>query len=745
VGRDKPRGHFAASRLFASGFNCQTNICGGALRAAGARKGGNRMLRRGLTIPLDAHSCLPGENSDLGPLCGREMIQRAGSTSPASVDDDGDFTLVAKGATERRAIGLSNAARKCLDKNDLEKCYLYVKEALALNPNCVPAQELLELVERNPRHDFVTRSLPSSFQFGKAKSPSQQSPCNQPPPCEQLSPGTRRELFRTNMEDSPEPKRNGTSLVRASGRRNPYRRSLESTRSVGEWGKSNSFSEGLGPGHREPFGLALSRTKSSSGVADGPNVFSPDPSFSTTKRMRTSLDSVGALYFKRMSLDEGGAESNNFTGSVSSMMDDPDQDKTSGFSPPYGRSEKEPLREPTLSQSPTLIRKRGMSQRTPPEVALPFETAAAEMQNFEEEESRFLSPQTFSKADLLLPESGSSAMSGIEGPMRTTSPIINQQKVVRNLAAEAEIHGDGVEEEKGESTSEPMEFPDSAIKTKSKKRSFMRKGKSKHKSKTIPKMRHGKENGGNQCKPALSSFPHVWIKSNMAKTPGRLQCEPRLPEMVHQTPTREQLAAGATDSIEVAEQIAACKNAGIKLVALDFDNTLINIHTKGKWKSTAEELVMQVRPVFMKLIPEIWRANMLLSIVSFSPQVQIIKQLLSKLYGSKLKLGVNTFVCGALPLTTSRTPGRAHVNSIGIASPKGKTEHLRKVCEEYCDAHRGATHLKPHEILLIDDDLRNIDEARKNRNRAILFRNSEPDDHAAEKKFLADLSMRKWC
>lgn len=63
-------------------------------------------------------------------------------------------------------------------------------------------------------------------------------------------------------------------------------------------------------------------------------------------------------------------------------------------------------------------------------------------------------------------------------------------------------------------------------------------------------------------------------------------------------------------------------------LALDFDLTVIDIHTGGAWQGTAEELATHVRPLFKHLILAACEANMSVAIVTFSPQVPMIRAVL---------------------------------------------------------------------------------------------------------------------
>ena len=79
-------------------------------------------------------------------------------------------------------------------------------------------------------------------------------------------------------------------------------------------------------------------------------------------------------------------------------------------------------------------------------------------------------------------------------------------------------------------------------------------------------------------------------------------------------------------------------NRGIRLVAIDFDMTLLDKHTGGHWYKSAEDLRCCIRPVFLRLIPALVKKGLAVAIVSFSPQVGLIKNLLALAFPT-IKLG----------------------------------------------------------------------------------------------------------
>ena len=67
---------------------------------------------------------------------------------------------------------------------------------------------------------------------------------------------------------------------------------------------------------------------------------------------------------------------------------------------------------------------------------------------------------------------------------------------------------------------------------------------------------------------------------------------------------------------------------GIKMVAVDFDLTLVSVHTNGSWIFTARPLASRIRPGFPEFFREILRQGLCLSIVTFSPQVELVRDVL---------------------------------------------------------------------------------------------------------------------
>ncbi len=59
---------------------------------------------------------------------------------------------------------------------------------------------------------------------------------------------------------------------------------------------------------------------------------------------------------------------------------------------------------------------------------------------------------------------------------------------------------------------------------------------------------------------------------------------------------------------------------GINFLALDFDQTVIDIHTGGRFTGSSSELASHVRPIFSSLVNAAHEAGIKIAIVTFSPQ-----------------------------------------------------------------------------------------------------------------------------
>eukprot|EP00558_Chaetoceros_sp_UNC1202_P010071 CAMPEP_0197240970 /NCGR_PEP_ID=MMETSP1429-20130617/7134_1 /TAXON_ID=49237 /ORGANISM="Chaetoceros sp., Strain UNC1202" /LENGTH=184 /DNA_ID=CAMNT_0042700723 /DNA_START=21 /DNA_END=575 /DNA_ORIENTATION=- len=165
--------------------------------------------------------------------------------------------------------------------------------------------------------------------------------------------------------------------------------------------------------------------------------------------------------------------------------------------------------------------------------------------------------------------------------------------------------------------------------------------------------------------------------------------------------------ARAGFSSQYEEAVAHLMNKGINFLALDFDQTVIDIHTGGRFKGTIPELSSHVRPMFSHLISSAHAAGIKIAIVTFSPQTQHIAQVLETLFPE--------FAHDIV------IRGRDHSFLYeGNGMKKGKQPFMASAVEELLTKNTKMMITK-NTTLLVDDDPRNIRLALKDGVRAILL------------------------
>ncbi|KAJ8602527.1 hypothetical protein CTAYLR_001309 [Chrysophaeum taylorii] len=174
-------------------------------------------------------------------------------------------------------------------------------------------------------------------------------------------------------------------------------------------------------------------------------------------------------------------------------------------------------------------------------------------------------------------------------------------------------------------------------------------------------------------------------------------------------------------------QIAAAKlrDAGIKLLAIDFDQTLVSTHTGGVWQKTAEVLAQRVRPCMKRLVRTAIAHGINVAIVTFSPQVELISEVLA--------LSFPTDWHQARARSPSIVSYRSQILVRGLdkswayhgdGTCDGKQPHLASVAEEL--SLRRATLVTKKSTLLVDDDVNNIERALRHGVNAVLCSPQDP-------------------
>ena len=173
--------------------------------------------------------------------------------------------------------------------------------------------------------------------------------------------------------------------------------------------------------------------------------------------------------------------------------------------------------------------------------------------------------------------------------------------------------------------------------------------------------------------------------------------------------------ATATYPKSISTAIARLQELEINFLAIDFDQTILDVHTGGQWKGTLDELLPHVRPVFTQLIRAAVDANIKVAVVTFSPQIKIIRGVLDHIVGIEVSQGI--------PIRG----GDRSWQYKGGGSKKGKQSHMASAVEEL-ETHNKDLEVTKSTTLLLDDDANNIRHALVDHTRAIWFNPKKPND-----------------
>lgn len=159
----------------------------------------------------------------------------------------------------------------------------------------------------------------------------------------------------------------------------------------------------------------------------------------------------------------------------------------------------------------------------------------------------------------------------------------------------------------------------------------------------------------------------------------------------------------------------------VKLLAIDFDLTLISMHTGGRWWGSAETLARSVRPMFKTIIPRAMSLGIEVAICTMSQQAHLVSRVMQLSMPRDCDTGKITVRGGE--------KGRLVTEDGDLDPALGlegscKQRHIASVVQ--ARLARGDSNLQPHEVLLIDDDSMNIQEALENGTRGLLFSPDNP-------------------
>jgi lysophospholipase L1-like esterase len=236
----------------------------------------------------------------------------------------------------------------------------------------------------------------------------------------------------------------------------------------------------------------------------------------------------------------------------------------------------------------------------------------------------------------------------------------------------------------------------------------------------------------------MRDFPHVLPITNDEKKQGKVGLS------VEEPLWRELFAAKQTVTVtpdsttqqyaELASlAVAHLRSLSINFVALDFDRTLVKVHTGGRWEGTAEELAQHLRPQFTALVQAIAQSNrkspalskMHMAVVTFSGQTSLIRKALATIcHGDDVT---------NIPIRGSDKSWKEPYPTLGwwpedapVDYDAGKQPHMLSAALEI-DATHNSLLVQKSTSILIDDDAFNIQVAHSNGVRAVHLHPSHPE------------------
>lgn len=192
---------------------------------------------------------------------------------------------------------------------------------------------------------------------------------------------------------------------------------------------------------------------------------------------------------------------------------------------------------------------------------------------------------------------------------------------------------------------------------------------------------------------------------------GSVICSCHIPDEESENMTSAAVRTRADDEEYAAPVAAAIKRLQelkINFLAVDFDCTLIDIHTGGRWQGSHDEILQHVRPYFPPFLDAALSNNIHVAVVTFSPQVELVRSVLEHYLGRK----------------SSRIPIRAggQFSYQGQGVRDGKQAHMASAVEELELTEN--VHITKNTSLLIDDDVKNVRTALRDGVRAVWLNTS---------------------
>lgn len=164
----------------------------------------------------------------------------------------------------------------------------------------------------------------------------------------------------------------------------------------------------------------------------------------------------------------------------------------------------------------------------------------------------------------------------------------------------------------------------------------------------------------------------------------------------------------------VANIVKRINTLKLKVIAFDFDQTIVSVHTGGTWPDSAEKLAEFVRPCFRYLLPELLKCeNLFVCVVTFSSQEELIREV--------LRLALPSVSAYQLSKVVIKGNTKEFIDRYGFDNcfSNGKELHIA-TCKLIFEAKMRNMKIQAEDVLLIDDDPDNIHIAQQSGHLAFL-------------------------
>lgn len=194
-----------------------------------------------------------------------------------------------------------------------------------------------------------------------------------------------------------------------------------------------------------------------------------------------------------------------------------------------------------------------------------------------------------------------------------------------------------------------------------------------------------------------------------------------------------------------AEQVVQhLVSIGINFLALDFDQTILRVHTGGVWDGSLAELVPHVRPQLRNLIQAVVAHNksttevpddpsknnhfIHLAVVTFSGQISLVRGVLESIVGDG-ELADSIPIRGSNGSWKEPYPNRDWwPEDADLNFDVGKQAHMLSALVELECRTYSRKKITKASTVLIDDDEYNVEEAMRNGVRGVVLKPKQPDE-----------------